>query len=169
MGEANGGTGGTGVNVGNSVAVGIPVAPGVGVHVAGSVTGAALAWGCGTAAGPHEARSRMMNNAPGISFFCKRSPSLIHYFSTASLNAQSARMTVIGANTRFSKEAADAIFPSVFNIIKMKINHMPALITPRNPSILIYNAHGHKLRFPTFKKAQFVTALGIVLASCWWW
>ena len=25
-----------------------------------------------------------------------------------------------------------------------------------------YNAHGHKLRFPPSKKAQFVTALGII-------
>ncbi len=29
----------------------------------------------------------------------------------------------------------------------------------------LYNAHGHKLRFPTFEKAQFVTALGIVVAE----
>ena len=27
--------------------------------------------------------------------------------------------------------------------------------------IYVYNAHGHKLRFPASKKAQFVTALGI--------
>jgi len=27
--------------------------------------------------------------------------------------------------------------------------------------ISIYNAHGHKLRSPTFEKVQFVTALGI--------
>jgi parvulin-like peptidyl-prolyl isomerase len=27
---------------------------------------------------------------------------------------------------------------------------------------LLYNAHGHKLRFPLFEKAQFVTALGII-------
>jgi hypothetical protein len=29
----------------------------------------------------------------------------------------------------------------------------------------LYNAHGHKLRLPTFEKAQFVTALGIVLET----
>ncbi len=28
-----------------------------------------------------------------------------------------------------------------------------------------YNAHGHKLRFPTFEKAQFVTALGIAMKN----
>jgi hypothetical protein len=28
-----------------------------------------------------------------------------------------------------------------------------------------YNAHGHKLRFPTFEKAQFVTAMGIFQES----
>jgi len=27
---------------------------------------------------------------------------------------------------------------------------------------VIYNAHGHKLRFPAFEKPQFVTALGII-------
>jgi hypothetical protein len=28
-----------------------------------------------------------------------------------------------------------------------------------------YDAHGHKLRFPTFEKAQFVTAMGIVFGA----
>ncbi len=36
---------------------------------------------------------------------------------------------------------------------------MPIILFRR--SHWIYNAHGHKLRFPTFEKAQFVTALGI--------
>ncbi len=31
---------------------------------------------------------------------------------------------------------------------------------------MLYNAHGHKLRFPTFEKAQFVTALGIEPGCC---
>ena len=30
-------------------------------------------------------------------------------------------------------------------------------------SAKLYNAHGHKLRFPPSKKAQFVTALGIAV------
>ena len=47
---------GTGVNVGNSVAVGRAVGPDVGVHVAGNVSGTGVAcWGA-TTAGPHEAR-----------------------------------------------------------------------------------------------------------------
>jgi len=42
-----------------------------------------------------------------------------------------------------------------------------AIIEKANSSKLpdsywLYNAHGHKLRFPPFKKAQFVTALGII-------
>jgi hypothetical protein len=46
-----------------------------------------------------------------------------------------------------------------------------AAISPAGPPPMIateifmrslYNTHGHKLRFPSSKKAQFVTALGII-------
>jgi hypothetical protein len=61
---------GTGVNVGISVNVGMPVGPDVDVHVAGNVSGAAVAC-CGeTIVGPHEAREMVrMNNAPMKNFF----------------------------------------------------------------------------------------------------
>ena len=61
MGEASGGNGGTAVNVGTSVKVGMAVTT-VGVHVGGRVTGAAVG-GCTMTLGPHEAESSS-NSAP---------------------------------------------------------------------------------------------------------
>lgn len=52
--------------------------------------------------------------------------------SIANRKAQNARMIVIGAAIKFSKETPEARFPNVLRSRKTKINHTPMLITPDN-------------------------------------
>ena len=93
-------------------------------------------------------------------------------------------MWVITKIVRLAKTKPNGIMQSVLPVIgvwlrpverTVRVREVPSsnLGTPTNarnhrqPEAVIlfkpimYNAHGHKLRFPASKKAQFVTALGI--------
>ena len=115
------------------------VAAGLGVHVGGRVNGAEVDEGCVWVVGlPQAERNMIHKNRARELFFCKRShPLEDNYLSIANLNAQNARMMVMGANTKFSKETPDARFPKVFNIKYAKTIHIPVLITPENLPDLI--------------------------------
>jgi len=93
------------------------VAIGLGVHVGGRVNGADVDKGWGLAVGLLQAERNIIHkNRARELFFCKRSHPLDdNYLSIANLSAQNAKMMVIGANTKFSKETPDARFPNVFN------------------------------------------------------
>lgn len=90
---------------------------GLGVHVGGRVNGTEVCGGWKLAVGlPQAERNIIHKNRARELFFCKRSHPLDdNYLSIANLSAQNAKMMVIGANTRFSKETPDARFPNVFN------------------------------------------------------
>ena len=93
------------------------VAAGLGVHVGGRVNGKEVCGGWELVVGlPQAERNIIHKNRARELFFCKRSHPLDdNYLSIANLNAQNAKMMVIGANTKFSKETPDARFPNVFN------------------------------------------------------
>src|SRR5258705_9570681 len=103
------------------------VAAGVGVHVGGRVSGTEVDKGCELGTEPPQAERNIIHkNRARELFFCKRShPLEDNYLSIANLNAQNARMMVMGANTKFSKETPDARFPKVFNIKYAKTIHIP--------------------------------------------
>lgn len=115
------------------------VAAGLGVHIGGRVNGTEVCGDWELAVGlPQAERNIIHKNRARELFFCKRShPLEDNYLSIANLNAQNARMMVMGANTKFSKETPDARFPKVFNIKYAKTIHIPILTTPENLPDLI--------------------------------